>query len=73
MHFSKLTLPKFFQVINETILKDYQKSIDDVATIQKDLRAERFRLMKDTAKEKLNRDLVINYDDIGLWHLDKIS
>uniref|UniRef100_A0A914XMV8 Uncharacterized protein n=1 Tax=Plectus sambesii TaxID=2011161 RepID=A0A914XMV8_9BILA len=53
----------FDQVINETILKDLEKANSEVGKVQKALRQERLRLIKDRVKTKLGRDIKIEYDD----------
>lgn len=55
----------FDQVINETILKDLNKANTEVSQIQKELRTERMRLIKEKVRETLGRDLDVEYDEVS--------
>ena len=50
------------QVINNTILKDLDKASLDVSTKEKELRAERLRLIKLKIKKQLGEDIDLNVE-----------
>ncbi|CAB3408424.1 unnamed protein product [Caenorhabditis bovis] len=61
----------FDKVINDTIRKDLDQANNELIKKQKALREERLTLMKKIAKQELNLDMKIDYDDIDDDELEK--